>query len=193
VDVAHHVTGIDPSVAMLSYAPRPAGRCDFVAAQGERMPFGGGVFDLITAAGALNWSGIEDVLREAARVLGSRGELVIYDFGMGELDGWVARFRGRYPAAPALSVIPENLPLQVCGLTLDHVERFVVTLEMPFAAYLAYVMTETNVELALESGTPLQDIEAWCRETLQPLFAAGGRSVPFPGFVARISGRTASR
>jgi len=42
----------------------------------------------------------------------------------------------------------------------------VVSLDLSIDAYLAYLMTETNVARAVAAGTPPEEIRTWCAEAL---------------------------
>src|SRR5262245_27358396 len=78
-DYVTHAIGVDPSTAMLRWAPATAPNGQFVAGAGEDLPFRDGSMDVITAAGSLNYADVQRSLPEAARVLGPQGILAIYD------------------------------------------------------------------------------------------------------------------
>lgn len=77
------VTGLDLTRAMLLRARRrdAAGCIVWVAGDMQRLPFGAGQFDLVTAGyGLRNVPGLDEALAEIRRVLGPGGRFVALDF-----------------------------------------------------------------------------------------------------------------
>jgi SAM-dependent methyltransferase len=95
--------GIDVAEAMLAWASSVAPHAHFAAARAEALPISSASIGLITAAGSLNYAGLDLFFPEAARVLEPEGALVIYDFSPGRafpdsasLDEWFSAFRHGY-------------------------------------------------------------------------------------------------
>lgn len=77
-----HVVGADFCQPMLRVAARKGLRLPVVA-DGMRLPFADGAFDVVTTAfGLRNMESWGDALRETARVLRPNGHLLILDFSM---------------------------------------------------------------------------------------------------------------
>ena len=117
----------------------------------------------------------------------------MYDFSQGRsfrhssaLDSWFAEFLNRYPMPPysACEVSPETLRACDSGLQMSGHEHFEVGLTLEPNFYLNYIMTETNVAHAIESGALEEQIRGWCADTLRPVFAGSGREVLFRGYLA---------
>jgi SAM-dependent methyltransferase len=183
--------GIDPSLEMVSRARRAAPRAAFAAASAEHLPFRSRSIDLITAAGSLNWAGLECFFPEALRVLAPAGRLVVYDFGQGrdlrgsqELATWFARFETRYPLPACREIGLETLRANAAGFRLAGHEEFEVGLELTQEFYLEYILTETNVAAALQRGAPEAEIRDWCEAGLGLVFRGVPREVLFRGFIA---------
>lgn len=84
-----HVVGADFTAAMLRIATvkgaEAGGRMDWVLADGLRLPFASGTFDLVTIAfGIRNMESLEGALREFRRVLRPGGKLAILEFSQVE-------------------------------------------------------------------------------------------------------------
>ncbi|MEQ4721061.1 class I SAM-dependent methyltransferase [Nonomuraea sp. B19D2] len=79
-----HVTGVDPSPAMIEYATRHAsGNCTYVQAEGQDLPFSDGSFDLVISSLAVHHIPADArpaALREMFRVLRPGGRLLIAEF-----------------------------------------------------------------------------------------------------------------
>ncbi|TMR14692.1 class I SAM-dependent methyltransferase [Nonomuraea turkmeniaca] len=79
-----HVTGLDPSPAMIDHATRHApGNCTYVVGTGQELPFPDGSFDLVVSSLAVHHMPAEarpQALRQMFRVLRPGGRLVIAEF-----------------------------------------------------------------------------------------------------------------
>jgi SAM-dependent methyltransferase len=200
VPLARQVTGLEPVPAMLAHWRAVAPRARFVIGQAERLPFGENSFDLITAAGSLNYADLASAFPEIARVLTPDGSLVLYDFsppkrslggagGSDELAHWFTEFERRYPQPPGWrSLDVRESPLGAYGLRLRDYTDFEIRLPMALDAYLRYMLSEVNVDSAITRGaaTPA-DVRDWCRDTLRAIFADGEVTVLIPGYVATLA------
>ncbi len=191
--LAARAFGLEPALAMLLHASEVAPRGAFVAGRAEELPFRDGAFDLLAAAGSLNYTNLALVLPEVARVLDEEGAFIIYDFSAGRriaddprLDRWFSSFERRYPFPPGYEMDVKNLGFADAGLRLVRFEEFHVAVPMDGNAYEAYAMSETNVEQAVSAGAPEAEVAAWCHETLREIFATGPRDVLFDAYVAYI-------
>ena len=190
--LARRVVGLDLSSAMVGLARRIAPGASFFLATLEALPVRSESVDIMTAAGSLNWADLDLFFADASRVLKRDGTLVVYDFSPGRrfadsnlLDRWFAEFEQRYPWPPAQEITPEKLSLAPVRLRLDAYENFEISLSLDPAAYLDYVMTETNVVTALD-GVTGAEIRAWCARTLEPVFSGVPHDVLFRGYIAYI-------
>jgi ubiquinone/menaquinone biosynthesis C-methylase UbiE len=81
--LARQVIGLEPISTMLAHRRTVAPHATFVMGQAERLPFAAGSFDLVAAAGSLNYADLSAALAEIARVLTSAGAFLLYDFSVG--------------------------------------------------------------------------------------------------------------
>ena len=188
---AERTTGLDPATAMIERARAVTPRVRFVVGEAERLPFTDSSFDLIAAAGSINYSNVPSFLAEAARVLTRRGALVVYDFSQGTganaaLDAWNVEFRREYAEAGGYHLDVARLPFERSGLRLDFFHHFDLGIPMAADAYLEYAMSETRVELAISRGIPESEIRARLRRSLEPVFRGSSCDVSFRAYVADI-------
>lgn len=185
--------GLEPVATMLRHHGVVAPDARFAIGRAEDLPFADGSFQLVTAAGSLNYADRDRALPEIARVLTAPGVLLIYDFSSGRrvrddprLDAWFEAFLDRYPYPPGYSVDVRGMPFARAGLTLECYEPHTAAVSMSEAEYLAYAMSETNVETALSQGASEAGIRDWCAAGLHDLFALGRREVLFEGYMAYV-------
>jgi ubiquinone/menaquinone biosynthesis C-methylase UbiE len=81
--LARQVVGLEPVSAMLVHRQAVAPRARFVVGQAERLPFAARSFDLVAAAGSLNYADLPPALAEVARVLIRDGAFLLYDLSTG--------------------------------------------------------------------------------------------------------------
>jgi SAM-dependent methyltransferase len=194
--LARRVTGLEPVAAMLAHRRAVAPHARFVIGRAERLPFAAGSFDLVTAAGSLNYADLPLALAEVARVLARDGTFVLYDFSAGRrslagdaLARWYAAFEQRFPPPPGWRPLDvRELPLAACGLRLLDLTDVETRLPMTFDAYLRYALSEVNVDDAIVRGACRPgEARDWCQATLAPVFAGGEVTVVIPGYVATLT------
>jgi SAM-dependent methyltransferase len=150
--LARQVVGLAPIPAMLAHRQTVAPRARFVIGQAERLPFAARSFDLVAAAGSLNYADLPSALAEIARVLAPSGTFLLYDFSVGrrtvsgdELAGWFASFEQRFPWPPGWQPFDvRELPLVAYGLRLLDYTEVETRLPMAFDAYLRYMLSEVK-------------------------------------------------
>ena len=71
--VANEVIGIEPIVEMLAHRDAVTTSAQFIVAKAEHLPFADHSFELMTAAGALNYADLDQFFPEVAAFLQVRG------------------------------------------------------------------------------------------------------------------------
>lgn len=196
VPMARTCVGFDPAEAMVRAARTVSPGAQFLAAGAEAMPLPTGSVDLLAAAGSLNYArDLDAVWPEARRVLTRTGVFAVYDFSPGrqfadgpELDAWFTTFTARYPypKSQAIPLSPDILSTRARGFTTARAETFAIALPLSQDFYVAYMLTETNVQEAVRAGTSVDEIRQWCVTTLAPLFGGATREVVFTGYLAHL-------
>jgi SAM-dependent methyltransferase len=194
--LAQRVTGLEPVPTMLAHRHSVAPGARFVIGQAERLPFAAGSFGLVAAAGSLNYTDLPSALAEISRVLARDGTFLLYDFSAGrrsasgaDLAAWFASFEQRFPSPPGWqSLDVRELPLATYGLRLLHFTDVEIRLPMSLDAYLRYMLSEVNVDVAIARGAcSAEQARDWCQETLKAVFADGDVTVVIPGYVATLA------
>lgn len=194
--LAEHVIGLEPVPAMLVHRRSVAPSARFVVGAAEGLPFAAASFDLVAAAGSLNYADLPSALAEVARVLTPDGLFLLYDFSKGRssltgdaLATWFTSFEQRFPSPPGWRPLPvQELPLAGTGLRLlDHTD-VEIPIPMTLVAYLRYVLGEVSVDNAIARGDhSTEQARDWCRRTLTEVFLSGEVTVLFRGYLATLA------
>jgi SAM-dependent methyltransferase len=183
---ARHLTGIDPFDAMVRRAAVALPDATIVRGSAETLPFADGRFQLVCAAGSLNYSDVARSVAEASRVLVAGGCFVPYDFATGNRvpgdASLLERFRAyreRFPAPPGYALDLAALPYAAHGLERLAYEDFDVAVLMTGAAYTDYLMGDAGVEVAIAAGLPAGDAQAFIEAHFKAVFAHAPREVLF--------------
>lgn len=193
-ELASRRIGIDPYAPMVCAARRAVRGARFAVGAAEALPVATESVDLIAAAGSLNFVDLGAFLVEADRVLAAEGRIAVTNFSFGApadttlAPRWPERFVERWPRPPASPVTASSFAASPFEVTVA--EDFVVSVPMNRDAYLAYVMTETNVAQAVAGGESIGQIRDWCAAELRGWTAP--RPVEFRASILLL-GRSVSR
>jgi SAM-dependent methyltransferase len=191
--IAESVIGLEPFQRMLEHAHQVAPRAHFLVGHAERLPFSASTFDLLTAAGSLDYVDLGLFLPEAHRVLATDGGLVVYDFSISRraapngLGDWYGEFERRYPAPSRPRLDVTAIAYADAHLQLESYEALHITVPMTFSSYVSFVCSESRVELALARGVPEADVRGWCERSLRDLFGEESLDVWFEAYVAFVT------
>ncbi|GAA1626119.1 hypothetical protein GCM10009733_023510 [Nonomuraea maheshkhaliensis] len=196
VPSAEQVIGLEPVQAMLAHRRSVAPSARFAVGTAEALPFATASFDLVAAAGSLNYADLPPALAEVARVLTPDGIFLLYDYAKGRhsltgdaLAAWFTSFEQRFPSPSGWwpLAVPE-LPLSGTGLRLLDCVDVEVAVPMTFDAYLRYVLGEVGVASAIARGEDsAEQAREWCRRTLAEVFLTEEMTVLFRGYLATLA------
>jgi len=175
---ARQAIGVDPAAEMIEEAQAMPTMATFLQGNAHALPFDDEVFELVTAAGSLNYTNVALALEEVSRVLHEGGYFVAFDFSAGrivsDLDtpkSCFQLFMKTFPALSGYALDLNQISYQLFGLERVSCERFEVVLFMNMNEYVEYLLSETNVECAMTCGMTEHQARVTCQEIFSPLFA----------------------
>ena len=185
------VVGIDISMPMLAEAEKGAA-INYVCSAAEKLPFGGGVFDLISVGLAFHWFDQQRFLAEANRVMEANRWLVLYNswFSGDMLNaptfhqlGW-ERYLAQFPTPPRESIPITARLAQAHGFELVGSREFEDWIALSRNELIAYFSTQSNVVLVVErGGLRYEAAEAAIDDIVSPFFDRERQQFRFPGMV----------
>jgi SAM-dependent methyltransferase len=196
--IAARVTGIDPSIAMIRMAHQAANIQYFVASA-EHLPFANTTFDVMTAAGALDWIDRPLFLSEARRLLRPAGWLIIYDVAeVGTLVGnaafarwYTMQYVSKYPKPPRNPTPLSRSEAQEGGFDFTYDDRFVLGLPFSLESYVQYTLTQSTITAAVEErGEDIEAVTTWLTESAQPFFRQPREILQFTGYIWYLQSNT---
>jgi SAM-dependent methyltransferase len=200
VPLARMTVGLERHAPMLKYASTVARGAAFAVGCAEALPFAHNTFDLITAAGVLNYADLDLSVSEIARVLSPRGTFFPYDFSAGHrlrgdhrLGDWYEAFRRVFPPSPGYALNLQGIEYGRYGLDLIAFEEPEIGISMPVGKYVDYIMGESSVRLAVARGRSEADVRQGCLDDLNSMFSSGPREVIFDAQIACVRKRPSSQ
>ena len=171
---------------MIFAAKKAVPSASFAFGQVERIPFGSGCFQLVTAAGCLNYVDTEIALLEISRVLDASGYLAVYDFSAGksiandpQLSEQFSLFRQHFPSPLGYALNLEQLPYRNASLEQTLYSEYDVEISMSGTEYIQYLLGDAGVETAIEAGASVAESEVLCSTIFNSVFENSRRNVVF--------------
>ena len=177
VEVCDEIYGTDPSYS-------------FYAAKAEETRIPNKKYDIVTAAGCINWVDEKKFMNNMAEVLDDNGLIVIYDFGItdkmvgnDDYTRWYQdEYLSRFPKPPR----KENKWTQadlIDGFLMEKQTEYDMEYSFTLDKFVDFMLIQSNVNAQIESGrVSAEDIRKWMMESLTPIFDGRERQLVFYGY-----------
>lgn len=191
--ICDKVTGTDIAEAMVEvcgeiYGNDPA--YSFYAAKAEETRTPEEKYDIVTAAGCINWVDGKAFLENMKDVCAKDAVIVIYDFGItdrmaGNADyttWYQEEYLTRFPKPPR----KENTWTQedlIDGFTMEKQTKYDMEYEFGLDDFVDFMMIQSNVNSKVESGDIAEaDARKWMKQSLAPIFGDEKKTLIFYGY-----------
>ena len=190
--ICNHVTGTDISSEMIAVCNKiyEDESYSFYVAKAEETEVPEIPYDIITAAGVVNWVDREQFLSNANKVLKKDGLIVIYDFWitdkMVQNEEYTKWYQEQY-----LVKFPKPYRKENVWQQSDLTESFIMekqtkyNLQYVFAMeeFVDFMMIQSNVNEAIEKGDiSIEETKDWMRKGLQGIFENEKKTLVFEGY-----------
>ena len=187
LEVADEIVGLDSSTEMLCHATHHE-RIHYIEGHAEQVPFADAEFGVMTVGLAFHWFDQRKFFLEAQRVLRPEGWLIIYnDVFTGRMkdnddcEKWYReKYLSRYPAPPRNIHPLKDMSTSEYGLAPLGLEEFLHEVEFSPQQLVSYLVTQTNVIAAVETGEEnLRSVANWLLDSALPMFSGARESFTF--------------
>ena len=161
----------------------------FYVAKAEETKIPDEKYDIVTAAGCINWVDERAFMKNVEEILDKNGLLVIYDFaitdrmpGNNDYTGWYMEYLQRFPkpARKERKWTQEDLPE---GFIMEKQTEYDMVYSFDLEQFIDFMLIQSNVNDRIENGNTTPDkVRRWMKETLSPIFADVDRQLVFSGY-----------
>ena len=190
--ICEHVTGTDISSEMIEVCKKtykePTYTFYVSKAEENKIPLI--PYDIITAAGVVNWIDKDLFLNNAEKILNRSGLIVVYDFWitdrMDNNDEYTEWFREKY-----LKMFPKPYRKEDNWKQKDLTDAFrmekKVTYNLKYEftldEFVEFMMIQSNVNEKIHKGnSSVEEIKNWMVSSLQPIFNGQNKTLIFEGY-----------
>lgn len=186
------VTGTDISKEMIQLCieNHDASEYTFYAAKAEETRIPETPYDIVTAAGVINWVDRDAFLENMKLVMDPGALLVVYDFwisdkmvGNDAYTEWFHKFYlAEFPKPPRNEEVWRQSDLPEEFLIKDQV-TYQIRHEFGLDAFIRFMMTQSNVNLQIQQGKRTDnEIYRSMKRTLSPIFSETGQTLIFDAY-----------
>lgn len=192
--ICNHVTGADISENMISVAKEVCGinsDFDYIVSKAEDIPTKDPKFDIVTAAGVIQWIDREKFLNKMNQVMQENGYLIIYDFCISDqmVDNkeythwWNEVYLKEFPKPYRNEEVWNDQDVQEFGFHIEKQYSYEMIYEFTLDSFIEFMMIQSNVNAKIEGeGRKVEDVIKWFRESLVALFRNEKEKLIFKGY-----------
>lgn len=191
--ICNKVTGTDLSEEMVHICENlyNASGFTFYTAKAEETEIPQTPYDIVTAAGVVDWVEKGRFLENMKCVMAENAPLIIYDFWISDkmvgnkayTDWYQNQYLANFPKPPRNETVWEPNNMQA-GFSLIKQTVCEMQYEFDVDSFIRFMMTQTNINSKIESGDMAEvEVHDWMWEMLNPIFQGQRRTLIFDGYI----------
>lgn len=192
--ICRHVTGTDISDEMIAVAKEiceDAEGYDFIVSRAEDLPVLNRKFDIVTAAGVIQWVEKGPFLQKLNSVMNTHGYLLIYDFCISDhmkdcpayTAWWHDIYLKEFPRPFRDESVWTAEDVAQYGFLMRSQIQYEMEYEFDQNAFIEFMMIQSNVNAKIEGeGRTSEDVCKWFERSTAPLFHGEKRTIIFTGY-----------
>ena len=163
----------------------------FFPCKAEEVPHPAVPYDIVTAAGVVQWVDRDAFLRNLHRIMCPDGEVLIYDFCISDrMAGceaytawWHEQYLKEFPKPYRNEQVWTQADVEPAGFRMVKQIPLELSYEFDLDAFVKFMMIQSNVNVKIEGNERSADqVRRWFYETLADIFASGKKTVLFTGY-----------
>ncbi|MBE5876241.1 MAG: class I SAM-dependent methyltransferase [Lachnospiraceae bacterium] len=190
--ICDKVTGTDISEEMIKVCKvlYPESEYTFTQSPAEAAIAEENTFDIVTAAGVINWVDEDKFLHNLRRIMYDKGLLCIYDFGISDrmenneaYTKWYQEdYLQTFPKPPRKEYTWTNDNL-IEGFGIVQQVQYQLTHEFDKDSFIRFMMIQSNVNAQIDAGQKsVEKVKRWFEETLQDIWVEERHTLIFNGY-----------
>lgn len=191
--ICNKVTGTDISEEMVHICQIQYAASDFIfyAAKAEETKMPQSPYDIVTAAGVVDWVDKDKFLENMKLVMAENAPLILYDFWISDkmlgnpayTDWFQSRYLTNFPKPPRNETLWEQKDIPKI-FSYDKQTVCQMQYEFDMFSFIRFMMTQTNINSKIESGHMTEEeVLEWMQETLSPIFQERRKTLIFDGYI----------
>ena len=191
--ICDKVTGTDRSEEMVHICKELYNTSGFTfyTAKAEETEIPQTPYDIVTAAGVIDWVDRDKFLENMKFVMATNAPLIIYDFWISDkmlgnsayTDWYQHQYLLKFPKLSGNSNEwkQEDMPTRFSFIKQTLCE---MQYEFEMESFIRFMMTQTNINSKIESGYATEEeVTEWMLETLSPIFQRQKQILIFDGYI----------
>lgn len=191
--ICSKVTGTDISEEMIHICKTHyvTSGFTFYAAKAEETKMPQAPYDIVTAAGVIDWVDKDKFLENMRVVMSENAPLILYDFWISDkmlenpsyTDWFHNQYLANFPKPPRNNTIWEQKDIPtVFSFTKQTICQ--MQYEFDLSSFMRFMMTQTNINSKVESGNMTEEeVLGWMQKTLRPIFQERRQTLIFDGYI----------
>ncbi len=192
--ICRHVTGSDISKEMITVAREVCANAeeyDFIVSKAEELPEFPQKFDIVTAAGVVQWIEKALFLQKMSNVMSDHGYLLIYDFWISDkmkessayTTWWHDDYLKEFPRPPRDDSVWTKEDAARYGFLMKDQIQYEMEYEFDQDSFIEFMMIQSNVNAKIEGGSKsVNTVRKWFEQSTAPLFQGEKRTAIFAGY-----------
>lgn len=190
--ICDNVTGTDISDKMIRVCADTFEDLEFTfyTAKAEETPLPKTPYDIVTAAGVINWVDKDKFLENMSLVMAKNALLLVYDFwisdkmlGNGAYTEWFHNlYLANFPKPPRNEDVWHQ-----CGMPTEFILKKQVTYQVQYEfsleSFIRFMMTQSNVNVQIQNHQKTEpEIYDLMEQTLSPIFHGSSQTLIFDAY-----------
>lgn len=187
-----HVTGTDISPEMIAVSETiyKDSSYTFYVSKAEETKMPPVPYNIITAAGVVNWVDKDLFLDNAEKILINNGLIVVYDFWItdrmnakAEYTKWYREeYLKKFPKPYRKEDVWKQADIKA-AFRMENQIRYELTYDFSLDEFVDFMMIQSNVNEKIEKGImSVEEVRGWMINSLQPIFSGENRTLIFEGY-----------
>lgn len=192
--ICSRVTGADISAEMIAVAKEVCGCTqgyDFIVSKAEEVPAVDEGFDIVTAAGVIQWVEREPFLQNLKNIMNDQGYVLIYDFCISDKMKnsdtyslwWHNMYLKEFPKPFRNEYVWTKDDVAKYGFAMINQVQYEMEYEFDMDSFIKFMMIQSNVNDKIEGeGRDINEVRKWFEQSLSCIFNQQKRTVIFTGY-----------